>query len=90
MVISFKCSHGHLLSLWWFSPYFVSDSCDSMDYISQGSAREISQAKILKWIVISFSREDRIFLTQDLNLGLLHYRQILYQLSYEGIPTISL
>ena len=26
----------------------------------------------------------RIFLTQELNLGLLHCRQILYQLSYEG------
>ena len=25
-----------------------------------------------------------IFLTQGSNLGLLHYRQILYQLSYEG------
>ena len=28
----------------------------------------------------------QIFLTQDSNLGLLHYRQILYQLSYEGSP----
>ena len=27
-----------------------------------------------------------IFLTQELNRGLLHYRQILYQLSYEGSP----
>ena len=27
-----------------------------------------------------------IFLTQELNHGLLHYRQILYQLSYEGSP----
>ena len=31
----------------------------------------------------------RIFLTQVLNLGLLHCRQILYQLSYEGSPYIS-
>ena len=28
----------------------------------------------------------RIFLTQELNWGLLHYRWILYQLSYQGIP----
>ena len=28
----------------------------------------------------------RIFLTQELNQGLLHCRQILYQLSYEGSP----
>ena len=27
-----------------------------------------------------------IFTTQGSNLGLLHYRQILYQLSYEGNP----
>ena len=28
----------------------------------------------------------RIFLTQESNRGLLHYRQILYQLSYQGNP----
>ena len=28
----------------------------------------------------------RIFSTQELNLGLLHCRQILYQLSYQGSP----
>ena len=28
----------------------------------------------------------RIFLSQELNQGLLHYRQILYQLSYQGSP----
>ena len=27
-----------------------------------------------------------IFLTQESNQGLLHYRQILYQLSYQGSP----
>jgi len=27
-----------------------------------------------------------IFLTQELNWGLLHCRRILYQLSYQGIP----
>ena len=31
-----------------------------------------------------------IFLTQESNLGLLHCRQILYRLSYEGIPLGSL
>ena len=29
------------------------------------------------------------FLTQELNQGLLHCRQILYQLSYQGTPTID-
>ena len=28
----------------------------------------------------------QIFLTQESNWGLLHYRQILYQLSYRGSP----
>ena len=32
----------------------------------------------------SLSLFQQIFLTQELNLGLLHCRQILYQLSYEG------
>ena len=34
----------------------------------------------------SLSLLQRIFLTQELNQGLLHHRQILYQLSYEGSP----
>ena len=34
----------------------------------------------------SLSLLQRIFLTQELNQGLLHCRQILYQLSYEGTP----
>ena len=42
----------------------------------------IFQASILEWVAISFSK--RIFLSQELNLGPLHWRQILYQLSYEG------
>ena len=31
-----------------------------------------------------------IFLTQELNWGLLHCRQILYQLSYQGSPSLSI
>ena len=34
----------------------------------------------------SLSLLQRIFLTQELNQGLLHCRQILYQLSYQGSP----
>ena len=30
-----------------------------------------------------------ILLTQESNLGLLHCRQILYQLSYEGSPKVQ-
>ena len=32
----------------------------------------------------SLSLHQQIFLTQESNQGLLHYRQILYQLSYQG------
>ena len=41
----------------------------------------ILQARILEWVASSFSRG---FPTQESNPGLLHCRQILYQLSYEG------
>ena len=34
----------------------------------------------------SLSLLQGIFLTQEWNRGLLHYRQILYQLSYKGSP----
>ena len=34
----------------------------------------------------SLSLLQRIFLTQELNQGLLHYRRILYQLSYQESP----
>ena len=34
----------------------------------------------------SLSLKQRIFLIQELNQGLLHCRQILYQLSYQGSP----
>ena len=37
----------------------------------------------------SLSFLQRIFLTQELNRGLLYCRQILYQLSYQGSPILS-
>ena len=49
--------------------------CDSIDYIVHG----ILQARILEWVAFPFSRG--IFLTQGLNPGLSHCRQILYQLN---------
>ena len=44
----------------------------------------ILQARILEWVAIFFSRG--IFPAQGSNLGLLHCRQILYRLGYEGSP----
>ena len=36
----------------------------------------------------SLSLSHRIFQTQELNQGLLHYRWILYQLSYQESPNV--
>ena len=44
----------------------------------------VLQARILEWV--AFSLFQRIFPTQELNWGLLHCRQILYQLSYQRSP----
>ena len=44
-----------------FSCSVVSDSLDSMDYsLPDSSVHEISQARILEWVVISFSKEPPI------------------------------
>ena len=40
-------------------------------------------------VVGSVSLCQGIFLTQESNQGLLHFRRILYQLSYEGSPQIQ-
>ena len=56
---------------------------DPMDRSPSGSSvHGISQARILEWGAISSSRG--IFLTQGLNPGLLHCRQILFCLSHQG------
>ena len=52
----------------------------------------IVQARILEWVAINIGVDSLFlfqwtFLTQELNQGLLHYRQILYQLSYQESPT---
>ena len=36
------------------------------------------------------TQDSGVFPTQELNLGLLHWRQILYRLSYEGSPVRSM
>ena len=49
-----------------------------MDYSPPGfSVHEILQARTLEWVA------QGIFPNQELNLGLLHCRQILSQLSYK-------
>ena len=44
------------------------------------------QGKPMNSVVGHLSLFQGIFLTQELNRGLLHCRQILYQLSYQGSP----
>ena len=60
----------------------VAQSCstlgDPIDYLVQG----VLQVRIQEWV--AFSLLLGIFPTQESNCGLLHYRQILYQLSYQG------
>ena len=50
-----------------------------MDY---AEVHGILQARILEWVAIPFLQG--IFPTQGSNPSLPHYRQILYQLSYQG------
>ena len=60
--------------------------CDPMDCSPPGSSvHEIFQARILEILGCHFLLQG-IFPTQGLNPGLLHCRQILYQLSYKGSP----
>ena len=56
------------------------------------SVHGISQAGILNTGVVCHVLLQGIFLTQGLNLGLLHSRQILYQLSHQGnsVPEVRL
>ena len=54
--------------------------CNPMDYTTHG----ILQARILEWVAFPFSRG--IIPTQGSNPGLLHCREILYQLSHKRSP----
>ena len=63
--------------------------CNPMDCSLPGfSVHGIFQARVLWWGAISFSR-DAIFPTQGSNPGLLHCRQTLYPLSYQGSPYMA-
>ena len=57
--------------------------CHSVECSPPGSSDHgILQVRILEWVAIPFSRG--IFLTQGLDPGLLHCRQILNHLNYQG------
>ena len=70
---------------------FVAQSCpalcDPMNCSPPGSSvQEILQARILEYIAIAIPS----FLTQRLNLGIQHWRQIHYWLSHPGSPVLLL
>ena len=56
--------------------------CDPMDYTVHG----ILQARILEWVAFPFSKGSSQ--PRESNPGLLHCRQILYQLSHKESPRI--
>ena len=59
--------------------------CHPMDCSPPGiSVHGVLQARILEWVAVFSSRG--IFPTQELKMGLLHGRQILYHLSHQGSP----
>ena len=63
-----------------------SESCSVLsDPLQPGDP--VLQARILEWI--AFPPLQQIFRTQELNWGLRHCRQILYQLSYQGSPAAA-
>ena len=56
---------------------------DPVDCSLPGSSiHGILQVRVLEWVAFPFSRGSSQ--TQELNLGLLHCRQILYHLSHQG------
>ena len=66
----------------------MSNSCDPMDWSPPGSSvHGISQAKILEWVVISFSRESS-WPRDQIQVSCLG-RLILYHLSHQGSPSVQ-
>ena len=63
----------------------MSDSCNALSYSLPGSSVHGKNTRVGCHFLLQ-----GIFPIQELNSGLLHYRQILYQLSYKGSLKISL
>ena len=64
----------------WIKPRSPTLQADSLPAEPQGKPKNVGTG--------SLSLLERLFLTQELNQGLLHCRWILYQLSYQGKPII--
>ena len=72
----------------WYIYIDMYDSCKPMDYIAHQApfVQGISQARLLGWVAISFSRGSSWLRVEPGSLAgsLLHCRHILYQLRHQG------
>ena len=64
----------------------MSESCSVMRDPKEYTVYVIFQGRILEWVAIPLPK---LFLNQGSNPGVLHCRQILYQLSHQGSPAIK-
>ena len=88
---SVQCQIVHCSGLYFFSrstsevTQSCPNLCNPMDCsLSGSSVHGVFQARVLEWI--SHFLLQAIFLTQELNPGLLHCGQMLYRLSHQGNP----
>ena len=63
----------------------VAQACQTLSDPMAYTVHGILQARILEWVAFLFLLQG-IFPTQGSNPSLLHFRQILYQLSHKGSP----
>ena len=78
-------NHYHMVV---FSRYVVSNSCNPMDWSLLGSSVHEDSPGKNTGVGCHFLLQG-IFPTEGSNPGLLHCRLILYQLSYEGSPSVG-
>ena len=75
---------------YWRIPFSRGSSRPRSPTLQEDSSPAESQGKPKNTGVASLSLLQWIFLTQESNQGLMHCRQVLYQLSYQGSPFIGL
>ena len=78
---SLSCLQGIFPTQGWIEPRSPTLQADSLPAEPQGKPKNTG--------VGSLSLLQAIFLTQELKLGLLQCRRILYQLSYQGSPKLG-
>ena len=77
-------AHTHPVCCWGLVVKSCQLFCDAMDCSPPGSSfHGISQARILEWVAVSFSRG---FPTQGLNLGIPYWQLDSLSLSHQGSP----